>query len=105
MKNLLLFSVGVLCTFNTFSQLLTPIPSPAGYENISFGGYYGEPIVFENNLYLMYQGNNNNFDLFKYDGNTLSAIPSPAGYDATNGGYYGHPIVFENYFSNYLILN
>ena len=86
---LLLFST--LLIEQSFAQL-TPIPSPAGYENAS-SGYYDNPIVVGTDSYMRYYGDDNNYDLAKYDGTALTIIPSPAGYTASGGGYAGLPIV------------
>ncbi|TAE68714.1 MAG: BspA family leucine-rich repeat surface protein [Bacteroidetes bacterium] len=42
---------------------------------------------------MRYGGDDDNFDLAKYDGTTLTIIPSPAGYQNSYYGYIGDPIV------------
>jgi hypothetical protein len=87
----------MLSALSTFSQNLAPIPSPAGYENAG-KGYVGSPIVFGNDLYLRYIGNDNNYDLLKCDGDTLTELPSPTGYENQHYGYFGSAIVVGNDF-------
>lgn len=105
--NLYLQYEGLSRVFDLFmfdGDTLTKIPSPPGFNTTSLtayaGGYQGEPVVYNNNLYLQYLGSDGNKDLFKYDGNSLTQIPSPAGYDSLGnsqyGGYTGHPIVYND---------
>ena len=92
MKKITLFSVFLLLALGAFSQskVLVEIPSPPGYDEES-RGYFGSPIVLGTDLYLMYKGNDYNYDLVKYDGSTLTPIPSPAGFENSNVGYQGFP--------------
>jgi len=87
MNSKLLLFLCVLLSFQfTNSQVLVPIVSPTDYDNNTFG-YSGTPIAFNGSLYLRYRKNNGNNVLFRFDGNQLSEIPSPANYDGNGRGY------------------
>ena len=91
MKKFTLFSAILLFALNTFSQSKSLIETPLPNYN-----YVGNPIVLDSALYLRYQSDNNNYTLLKYDGDTLTVVPSPSGYEGPYKGYYDNPIVAGN---------
>lgn len=81
--------------FKFDGSILTEIPSPAGFTG-SYDGYdpgNPSPISFGSDLYLKYKHDDGYGVLFKYDGTTLTEIPTPTGYTASNAGYIGYPVV------------
>ncbi len=83
------FTLSVVALFlwaaHLSAQALFPYPSPSNYA-FPNKGYTGEGIEFDNQLFLRYQKFNSNYNLFKFDGSTLTEIPSPPGYDVNNFG-------------------
>lgn len=77
---------------------LTEIPSPTGYDASGAGYFTGssssstipisKPYIWNSHLYLRYANNNinRNRSLFKFDGSTLTPVPSPAGYLDSQAG-------------------
>jgi|GEM_PF-2565334 len=82
---------------------LTEISSPLGYDTSGIGylsryiGNGSDPIIYNNNLYLIYNANDYNNDLMKYNGVTFTPIPSPSGFSAGSqyGGCSGGFIVYN----------
>ncbi len=98
-KNNLMYLLLLFVTTFSTAQSLIEIPSPDGFTD---KGYSGTPIVFGDDLYMRYQGNDGNFDLMKYDGYNFTEIPSPTGFEGNYRGYWGEPIILgDNLYLQY----
>ena len=93
----------MMSSFGT-AQTLTEIPTPVGFTN-NYRGYSKGVIEYQNHLYLKYTRNDNSSVLHKFDGTTLTAIPTPAEFDVPEGGYltddYAPIIVDEKLYLSY----
>ncbi len=92
MKKILLslFLTSTIIGF-TQAQQLTPIASPSSHSGFG-SGYFGQPILDNSSLYLRYQGDDDNYDLFEFNGSSLTEVPSPTGFTGPSKGYHGLPI-------------
>ena len=100
------FNGKVYITYNAFStnfglaefdgNAVVMLPEPSGLTNMEYRGYY--PIKYNNQLYLNYKRSLKGY-LVKFDGISLTIIPNPPGYSATNlltsTGYSGHPFILN----------
>ena len=73
---------------------LSEIPSPSGFDGEG-RGYLGEPFIFNEKLYLKYQGNDELYYLAEYDGEALSIIPNPDNVTQVRNGYDGKPVEYK----------
>ena len=91
------------------AQTVTVVPeawTQYDYETIGspLWGYTGNPIVYNNQLYVQFQqvpydlARNNTvpLQLAQYSGNTLNLIPNPDTLLTAASGYVGNPIVYNN---------
>ncbi len=72
---------------------LNLIANPDTVYNNAASGYVGNPIVFNNKLYINYQNAAGPNQLAVYNGTKLQLIANP---DASLYGYQGVPIIFNN---------
>ncbi|MFZ1799483.1 MAG: T9SS type A sorting domain-containing protein [Chitinophagaceae bacterium] len=75
------------------SNTLNLIANPDTVYNFKASGYVGNPIVFNNKLYINYQNAAGPNQLAVYNGTNLQLIANP---DASPYGYQGVPIIFNN---------
>lgn len=92
--------VNVFLTFliigNIQAQSIVGVPPPFTHNGAGRGMNVLFSMTYNGDLYLSYQSNNAINDLVKYDGTSLTVIPTPAGFNTNfNDGFDGVGIEYD----------
>ncbi len=86
----------------TNNPVLIPNPENSSVNN---GGYAGYPIVYNDTLFFKYYSADYTNHLAKFDGTTVSLVPSPQAYNYYNG-FINSPVIYNNkLYLNYVALD